>query len=359
MKLVRDARLLKYKALSSLRIGLASFNSFNEDGRSTTVLLHLQHACEMLLKAVLVQKHIPIFDKKSATSLGFTKCVNLAQAHCGMTEQEAGIMRTIDSLRDAEQHWFIVVSEQLLYIHTRALVTVMDDILKRWFEDALVDHLPSRVLPVSTLTANNIEILMDREFSQISDLLTPGRRARNEARGRIRTLLAMESHIVEEVDVSEKDIDRIERAIKTGRSFVDVFPRLTALGTHTQGEGIEVKVHFTKKQGAPVRYVSADDPSDTAAVREVDLRKKYHFSATELSEAVGLTNPKAKALRKFLNLDEDDSCLHVFEFGKSKFPQYSDKALGLMKQAIIEHDINEIWHARKTDFAGLRKNVSV
>ncbi|MGZ8982977.1 MAG: hypothetical protein ACXW11_03365 [Methylotenera sp.] len=346
MKLIRDARILKTKALSSLRTGLTSFNSFNEDGRSTTVLLHLQHSCEMLVKATLVQRHIPIFDKKSATSFGFTKCVNLAQSHCGVTEQEAGVMRAIDSLRDAEQHWFIVVSEQFLYIHARALVTVIDEILRRSFDDGLIDHLPSRVLPISTIAANNIEILMDREFSQITDLLTPGRRARDEARGRIRALLAMESHIVEEVDVSENDIDRIERAIKVGRSFGDVFPRLTALGTQTEGEGVEVKVHFTKKQGAPVRYIAADDPSEAAAVREFDLRKKYRLSPSDFSKAVGLTTPKTTVLRRFLNLDADESCRHVFEFGKSKFPCYSDKAVQLMKQGLIDHNINDIWKAR-------------
>ena len=346
MKLLRDSRLLKSKALSSLRTGLESFNSFNEDGRSTTVLLHLQHSSEMLIKAALVQNRIPIFDKKSATSLGFTKCINLAQAHCGVTEQEAGVMRAIDSLRDAEQHWFIVVSEQLLYIHARALVTVVDEILKRSFEDGLADHLPSRVLPVSTMAANNIETLMDKEFSQITDLLSPGRRARDEVRGRIRALLAMEAHVVEEVDVSEKDIDRIERAIKAGNNFGEVFPRLTALGTQTEGEGIEVKVHFTKKQGAPVRYIAADDPSEAAAVRELDLRKKYRLTPSELSHAVGLTTPKATVLRRFLNIDSDESCRHVFEFNKSKFPCYSDKAVNLMKQALIDNDIDEIWRNR-------------
>lgn len=346
MKLLRDARILKTKSLSSLRIGLASFNSFSEDGRSTTVLLHLQHACEMLIKSSLTQQHIPIFDKKTATSIGFTKCVNLAQAHCGVAEQEAGVMRAIDSLRDAEQHWYVVVSEQLLYIHARALVTLIDGILRRLFDDQLVNHLPTRVLPVSTIAANNIEILMDKEFSQITDLLAPGRRARDEVRGRIRALLAMEAHIVEEVDVSEKDIDRIERAIKGWRNFSEVFPRLTALGTQIEGDGIEVKVHFTKKQGAPVRYVAADDPSEAAAVRELDLRKKYRLSPSELSATIGLTSPKSTALRRFINLDSDESCRHVFEFGKSKFPCYSDKAVHLMNQALAEHDIEEVWRTR-------------
>ena len=81
-------------------------------------------------------------------------------------------------------------------------MTVIDTILQRSFDDALVDHLPTRVLPVSTVPPANIEVLMDREYNQIVEFLAPGRRARDAARGRIRALLAMESHIVEEVDVS-------------------------------------------------------------------------------------------------------------------------------------------------------------
>ncbi|MEK0361639.1 hypothetical protein [Pseudomonas sp. CBC3] len=38
MKLVRDARTLKTKALCSLRTGMQAFNSFDDDGRITTVL---------------------------------------------------------------------------------------------------------------------------------------------------------------------------------------------------------------------------------------------------------------------------------------------------------------------------------
>src|SRR5258706_2056017 len=40
MKLRREARSLKAKAMSSLRIGLEAFNGFSEDGRITKTLLH-------------------------------------------------------------------------------------------------------------------------------------------------------------------------------------------------------------------------------------------------------------------------------------------------------------------------------
>jgi len=115
MKLLRDARTLRAKAISSLRIAMMTFNSYHDDGRITTVLLHLQHASEMLLKAVLVQAKAKVFDKDSGQSLGFEKCLRLCQSSHGLSAEQAGIMRAIDSLRDAAQHWFIFVSEDLLF----------------------------------------------------------------------------------------------------------------------------------------------------------------------------------------------------------------------------------------------------
>lgn len=62
-----------------------------------------------------------------------------------------------------------------------------------------------------------LDILIDQEFTQIQELLQPGRRARNEARAKIRTLLAIEGHASEESLVSEKDVDRVEKGISQGK----------------------------------------------------------------------------------------------------------------------------------------------
>jgi hypothetical protein len=347
MKLFREARTLKAKSIASLRRGLSAFNSYEEDGRTTAVLLHLQHASEMLLKAILVQRRVEVFDRRSGTSIGFSRCANLAQSGSHITENQAGVMRAIDSLRDAEQHWLLTLDEGLMYMHARALVTVFDEILKAFFQDALVEHLPTRVLPVSSHAPQNIEMLIDKEYTQIRQLLTPGRRARDEARGRIRALLAMESHLVEDVAVSEKDIDRVENAIRTDAAFSAVFPRLTALGTTTAGSGVEVTVHFTKKQGAPVKFVPADDVGEAAAVRQIDLRNKYHVSPTDLATKVGLSIPKAAFLRRYLKVDEDPSFRYVFEHGAAKFPYFSDAAVTKMTQAKSELDVEALWKARE------------
>ncbi|KPX06787.1 hypothetical protein ALP16_01556 [Pseudomonas savastanoi] len=77
MKLLRETRTLKVKAVSSLRIAMQAFNSFDDDGRITTVLLHLQHACEMLLKAVLIQNKANVFDKVTGRSISFDRSLGL------------------------------------------------------------------------------------------------------------------------------------------------------------------------------------------------------------------------------------------------------------------------------------------
>jgi hypothetical protein len=347
LKLVRDARTLKMKAISSLRTGMSSFNSYEDDGRVTSVLLHLQHACEMLLKAVLAQKKIGVFDNKTGKSIGFDRCLNMAQAKCGISVDEAGIMRSVDSLRDAEQHWIVVIAEDMLYLHTKAVVTSFDAIMKRTLGDDLTSHIPPRVLPVSTKPPGDFEFLVDREYKLITNLLQPGKRQRDEARGRIRSLIAMEALVSEEIGVSEKDIDRIEKAIKAGQGSAQVFPRLSTIATSTSGEGVNFKVHFTKKEGAPVRFVSGDEPEAAAAVREVDLQRKFHLRASELAAALKLTGPKSCALRDHLGIDNDQNCCHVFKFGSTKIPCYSDNAMRRMTKALETLDIKEIWQVNK------------
>lgn len=334
MKLLRDARTLQTKAIASLKTAMSAFNSFEDDGRVCTTLLHLQHACEMLLKAVLVQRRLTVFDKATGMSIGFEKCLRLCQGQAGLSESEAGTMRAVDSLRDASQHWFIYVSEDLLYMHIRALVTTFDAYLQRELDTDLHSHIPTRVLPVSTKPPGDLLFLVDKEFTLIKDLLAPGRRHRDEAQARIRSLLAMEAIVAEEVQVSEKDIARIERAIKADEPIEKVFPRLTTISTDLTGEGVTLRVHFSKKEGAPVRFVGGDDPDAAAAIREVDLRKKFHMSASSLAIAVNLSNPKAKAVRWKLGIDEDDKCMHVFQFGKSSFPTFSDNARNKIQEAI-------------------------
>jgi hypothetical protein len=335
---------LKDKAIASLRRAVTAFNSFEDEGRQTAVMLALQHAFEMLLKAGLRERGVEVFDKKSGKSLGYEKCLRLATEHLKLSGEQAGLLRAIDSLRDEEQHWLAEVNEGLLYLHARGAVTLFDEILASVLGQRLADHLPERVLPISTKPTTDVSILVGEQFAQIKDLLQPGRRRRVEARALARGLLAMESHVSDTAQVSDRDVNRVLTGIRSGKDLDEVFPRLTALGTNFSGEGPVLKVHFTKRQGAPVSFIPADDPRQAAAVREVDLQKKYHLAPFDLADRVGLSRPRATALRRYLGIDDDPDCLHVFSFSSQTHPRYSDNALRKMEDALKAGiDMDDVW----------------
>lgn len=295
-----------------MRSAMTSFNSPDNDGRETRVLLHLQHAFEMLLKAALVQDRMQVFDKKTGRSIGFDRCLHEAKqsARVKLTEAEAGTLRSVDAMRDDEQHWYTIVDESLLYLHARAAVTLFDDLLNRAFDDRLADHLPLRVLPIGSEPPQDFQTLVDREYENIAELLKPKRRAGAEAAARVRALLAMEAHVADDAAVSNTDVRRVVKGIRDGKSRAQVFPKLGEVAASVAGEGLSVEVRFVKKGGLPVQLVT-DPDQDVAAVREVDLQKKYHRSATDLAKAVGLTLPKAAALRRHLGIDADSACVHT------------------------------------------------
>lgn len=350
MKLRNDARVLRRKSLSSMRSAMAAFNSHQDDGRATSVLLHLQHSFEMLLKAALVQYGVRVFDKQTGRSISFEQAVRqAAQApRVRLSAEEAGTLRAVDAMRDDEQHWFTEVDEGLLYLHARAAVTLFDDVLHRAFGERLADHLPLRVLPVGSEPPQDFQTLVDREYARVAELLKPGRRASAQARARLRALLAMEAHVHPDTTVSVTDVNRVEKGVRQGKTREQVFPRLGQVGAAVSGEGLTVEVRFVKQGGLPVRLVKDVDALDAAAFRTVDLQAKFHRPATRLAEAVGLTAPKAAALRAHLGIDADDACRHVFQFGTSRHVSYSDNAFTRMRDALAGGvDMAEVWAAHK------------
>lgn len=316
-----NVRILRTKALSSLRTGVTAFNGLDSDGRVTVVLLCFQHAFEMLLKAILDSRHAPVFDKKSARSISLETAIRLCQQQQGvkLTEAEAGTIRVLDSLRDAEQHWHVVIDEGLLYLNVRAGVTLFDDLLFRTFGDRLGDHIPARVLPISTDPPQSLELLVDREYGRINELLKPGRRASAEAMARIRALLATEALAdPDAAEVSEADVHRVAKGIRDGKARTQVFPKLTGLTSEVRGSGLTVEVRMVKKGGAPVTFIS-DLSADVSAIRMVDLEKKFHMGPHDLADRCGVSRNKATALRRHLGLGGNDNhSSHLFVLGKTK-----------------------------------------
>ncbi|MNW13958.1 hypothetical protein D3C71_2120480 [compost metagenome] len=65
-----------------------------------------------------------------------------------MTSAQAGSIRALDTMRDAAQHWMIVVPEDALFVNARALLTTLDEVLVEHFEGKRTVITPSaKTLP--------------------------------------------------------------------------------------------------------------------------------------------------------------------------------------------------------------------
>jgi len=343
----QSARILKHKALASVRASIAAFNGFEEDGRVTEVLLRMQHAFEMLLKAALNAQNVSVFDKSTGRSVGVDRAINLAQgdAKIKLTDDEAGLIRAIDAMRDDEQHWYTSVDEGILYMHVRASVTLFDDLLSRVFNERLGSHIPKRVLPIGAEPPKDFQLLVDEAFERVADLLKPGKRMGAQARAQVRTLLAMEAHTDPDTKVSDKDVTEVIKGITEKKTREQVFPKLAGVNANITGEGVEVQVRFVKSGGMPVTYVS--DGADASAVRVVDLHKKYYLSKSELAEKLGLTEPRAMALRRHVGADSNPDMSNTFHMGKVTYLAYSDNAFKALREARDTLDADAIWAAHR------------
>jgi hypothetical protein len=346
-----NVRELKRKSLSSLRTSVTAFNSLDNDGRTTAVLLNLQHAFEMLLKASLDSAKVTVFDKRSEKSISFEAAIRKCQETPGIkvSDGDAGTMRVIDAWRDAEQHWYATVDEGLLYLHVRAAITLYDELLHKVFGERLGDHLPTRVLPISSEPPQDFQLLVDREYSRIAELLHPKRRGRGEAHSRIRALLAMESHTdPDAAEIREVDVRRVERGVRSGKPRTQVFPKLSTVGSSVTGDGLTVEVKLVKTNGLPMTYVPAGSGVEPAAIRLVDLEKKFYMGAYDLADNADIKRTTATAVRRHFNLDaNDDVYSHRFVFGSQSLLRYSDNALRKMKEAKEALNIDHLWAAHR------------
>lgn len=81
------------------------------------------------------------------------------------------------------------------------------------------------------------------------------------------------------------------------------------------------------------------------------------FAGRQARNEVALTGPRSTALRQHLGIDADKDCAHEFDFGNSRFLQFSDNAVRRMEEAIATEDMAAVWQSyrQKSGFGG-RKN---
>lgn len=348
LRLKRETRRFKHRAINSLLLAIELFNRPHEVARKETVIIQLQHAFEMLLKAAIYEKRGTIFGSREKISYRFDQCLRIARSELHiLDEDEAGTLSILDGLRDCCVHNLLDLTEQALYVYTQAAVSLFDKVLASAFRERLADHLPTRVLPVSTSPPQSMLAFLDSEFTQIKELLGPGKRRKAEARGMLRHLMVMESNLSGDGrQPTDREVNHIARQIKLGDTWQTLFPGIVGLRLDTQGHGLTISIRFTREpEAAPVRIVRPGEPGaeEATLVREVNLLDRYSMGVRQVAQNIGLPVYDTLALIHHLRLREDTECYREFRMGRSLvFKRYSPRALERLREAKQTVDMTEV-----------------
>ena len=334
--------------INSLLLSIEHFNRPWDRGRIVTVLMLLNHSFEMILKAAILHKGGRIREKRAKETIGFDhcvrKCLTDGQVKC-LTPEQALTIQMVNGLRDAATHYILEISEDELYLHTQAGVTLFGDIVKSVFNLNLAEHLPERVLPISIKPPTDLFVMIDNEFKQIKRLLTPKRKKRLRAKAKIRPIAIMENSIVGETrQPSEGHLNRIINRIAEGKSWTTLFPGIANLNLVTEGSGLNFSIRISKKEGMPVRLVKEGEVElGVVAVKRVDELGYYNLSLRDLAGKLGITMPKALAVIYHLNLQDNKEYFKKFRIGSAHFKRYSRKALDLLAKEVPKSNLKKIW----------------
>jgi hypothetical protein len=342
-----ETRLLLKKATDSLVLSIEHFNRPTNQGRVSAFLILLDHSFEMLLKAAILHFGGNIWEKEKPQTIGFDKCVRICLGNPRiLSEEQALTLQTINGLRDAAQHHLIEISEEQLYIHAQAGITLFRDILYDVFNIDLSSRLPSRVLPISTVAPTDIALLFDTKIEEIKKLLEPGKRKRTEAYARLRPLAILDATIKgEKLQPSVRDLGLMGKELAAGKSWQEIFCGVASVQITINGSAPSISLHITKKEGVPVQIVPEGTPgASVIAVKRVNELSFYNMGRDQLAENVGLTPPKTTAVIRYFGIQDRPDCCKEFAIGQSKFLRYSQNAIYAIKNALEEKPIQEIWN---------------
>ncbi len=325
-----EARLLLEKACDSLLLAIEKFNCPFERGRVTSVLISLDHAFEMLLKASILHRGGRIRKRGASETLGFDACVRVGLS--------AGKVK-------------FLTEEQALTLQMQSAVTLFRDLLRIVFKQELSHHLPRRVLPISTQAPVDLSALFDTETAEIRKLLKRRKKPRVEIDARLRPLAIVEATIQgRKTQPSKNELRRLEQLLKRKKAWKHLFPGVSQIEISPQGSGTTLSLRLTKKSGIPVVLVPEGTPgASVVAVKRVDELGFYNLGAKELASKVGVSMNKVVAAIRVLKVDQDPNCFKEVTVGKSHFKRYSQQAIGKIKEALATKSIDEIWREYQSD----------
>lgn len=343
-----DVVRLLSQSVDSLTNGVDFFNRSSDQGRQASVLIFLEHACEMLLKAGLLQRGCDIRDGATGYTISFDNCVNRATDDGDikfLADDERATLRVLNNLRDQAQHYVVDVSEQVLYTVSQSTLTLFGKLVARLFGISLAERLPRRVLPLSTDPPTSIHMVMDEEFSQLKRLLEDAEEESGvRAEAKLRCLLAMDRALDgRQANVPAEEFAAVRQHVSGAAAWDEVFTGIARLRLTADGCGVGVALTIQKQGGIPVRVLRyGEDPAATVAVRKVNNTDFYCFGAKELGKRLKLDLHKTLALIWKFGIQRDVECFSEITIGRSKHKMYSQNTLTRLRDEIPRLDLNAV-----------------
>jgi hypothetical protein len=360
-KLRKNVAPLIARSIDSLTLSIELFNRPSDTGRHHGVLILMQHAFEMLLKACILQQTGRIHNKGEKYTYGFDKCLTVMSQELKMLKaDEHATLSILDAQRDQAAHYYIEISEDILYVHAQSGVTLFDELLERAFSRRLADLLPSRVLPVSTRPPRDLAVLLNSELDEVDRLLAAGRRQGAQAAAKLRTILAFTAGARQDEGerVTEAQISAAIAKRRKSEDWVIILPEIAQLTLSTDGTGIPVSMRITKNARLAFKIAKpGEEIEGTLLKQDIDPWTVFTMNRDDLAKKLGISGPRTHALIYELDIQSDCNCYRELRRKSQVFKGYSMKALNQLREAIKTVDIEEIWLKHRSKLGNARNNL--
>jgi hypothetical protein len=342
----RKTKAFMDRAIASLVLAIELFNRPSDSGRVEAVIILLDHAFEMLSKAIVLEKTGRIREKRALYNFGFEKCLNICESQLRVIDKDSSlILRNLNGFRDDAQHNIMLISERLLFAHAQSAVAIFSSLLAEVFNAKLVEYLPSRVLPISTLPPVEMQIVVSEDVDIAKSLVSASKRGRLEAEARMRPYVVMEKNL-RDLHGKEGSVASAERLVKLvhKHDWHDLLPMVAGL-VQTTPDGIPISLRISP-EGFPVRI----DPSSATVIafKYVKPEDTWPFLTDELAQKLGIGRNHLLGLIQLLGMRGQDSYHIAVRAGRtSSVQRYSGKAYQVLKNALQREGLEKLWKAVK------------
>src|ERR1700730_11348093 len=348
----KEAKTLHSKAVDSLVVAVDHFNRCWDRGRVEAVLMMLDHAFELLLKAIIVHRNGNIREKnKEGMTIGFDlclrKCLSDENLKC-LTEDEAITLQSLNTLRDAAQHYMIELSEEHLYVYAQSSVTLFGRLAKDVLKRPLSGDIPTRILPVCADPPSDLATLFDTEFADIKRMVSPGSRKRLDARAKLRSLAVLQSSLDgKKSQAGDGELDKIVRKINAGEDWRQIFPGVATLRIEPQTHGNGLSLRITRNQGEAVQLVAEGNPDATViAVRKINELDFYSLGLRDLAKNLKKSETRLLWLIRHDDMQANPEFYKEIKIGGSRYKRYSGKCQAALATRLAEIDLDDLYSHR-------------